>query len=277
MKTAEAIAKGSAALPEREGIPDPRREAAWLLAAAWGVDEVTLQLHPERMVPASVEERYSDWLERRAVGEPAHHLTGACPFWGREFVVTPAVLVPRPETELLVQTALELPLSPGARVVDVGTGSGCVAVTLAAERPAWTVSAVDLSADALAVARLNIERHGVGVGLFRGDLTAAIGPPVDLVVANLPYIPSEAVGALPLEVRLDPRIALDGGPDGLEIVRSLLGDLKRLLRVCGGAALEVGNDQADAVAKIAAGEGLNIARRLRDISGCERVLVLQPG
>jgi release factor glutamine methyltransferase len=277
MKTAEVLARGSASLPEREGLPDPRREAAWLLAAAWGVDEITLQLHPERVVPASVEERYRDWLERRARGEPAHHLTGACPFWGREFVVSPAVLIPRPETELLVQVALELPLSPGARVIDVGTGSGCVAVTLAAERPDWRVNAVDLSLDALAVARLNVERHGVDVALLGGDLTAAFGPPVDLVVANLPYIPSEALGALPLEVRRDPRLALDGGSDGLAAVRALLSDMKRILRFCGAAALEIGDDQADAVAGIAAGEGLNIARRLRDVLGSERVLVLQPG
>jgi len=272
----EALQSGAAALPTREGIPDPRREAAWLLARAWGVDEITLRLHPEREVPAEIEARYRSWLERRAAGEPAHHLTGFCPFWGREFLVTPEVLVPRPETELLVQTALELPLSETARVLDVGTGSGCIAVSLAAERPRWRVCAVDRSPAALRVAGRNIERHGVEIELFLGDLASAAAPPWDLVVANLPYIPSSNLERLPKEVRHDPSAALDGGADGLDLVRALLADLPRLLRVCGGAVLEIGENQADAVATVAAGAGLAVARRVRDAGGCERVVVLQP-
>jgi release factor glutamine methyltransferase len=272
----EALQSGTAALPTREGIPDPRREAAWLLARAWGVDEITLRLHPEHEVPAEVEERYRGWLDRRATGEPAHHLTGSCPFWGREFLVTPEVLVPRPETELLVQTALELPLSETARILDVGTGSGCIAVSLAAERPRWRVCAVDRSPAALRIAGRNIERHGVGVELFLGDLASAVAPPWDLVVANLPYIPSFDLRRLPEEVRHDPPAALDGGGDGLDFVLALLTDLPRLLRVCGGAVLEIGENQADAVAAIAADVGLAVARRVRDTGGCERVVVLQP-
>ena len=272
----EALQSGAAALPTREGIPDPRREASWLLAAAWGVDEITLRLHPEREVPAEVEERYRGWLERRAAGEPAHHLIGSCPFWGREFLVNAEVLVPRPETELLVQTALELPLSETARVLDVGTGSGCIAVSLAAERPRWRVCAIDRSPAALQVARRNIERHGVEVELFLGNLASAAAPPWDLVVANLPYIPSSDLERLPKEVRHDPPAALDGGAEGLDLVRVLLTDLPRLLRVCGGAILEIGEDQVDAVATVAAGAGLAVARRVRDTGGCERVVVLQP-
>ena len=276
MTIEEALQSGAAALPTREGIPDPRREAAWLLAAAWGVEEITLRIHPEREVPAEVVQRYRSWIERRAAGEPAHHLTGSCPFWGREFLVTPEVLVPRPETELLVQTALELPLSATARVLDVGTGSGCIAVCLAAERPRWRVCAVDRSHMALSVARRNIERHGVEVELILGDLASAAAPPWDLVVANLPYIPSADLGRLPEEVHHDPSSALDGGADGLDLVRALLADLPRLLRVCGGAVLEIGENQADAVATVAAGAGLAVARRVRDAGGCERVVVLQP-
>jgi release factor glutamine methyltransferase len=272
----EALQSGIAALPTREGIPDPWREAAWLLARAWGVDEITLRIHPEREVPAEVVQRYRSWIERRAAGEPAHHLTGSCPFWGRDFLVTPEVLVPRPETELLVQTALELPLSSTARVLDVGAGSGCIAVSLAAERPRWQVCAVDRSLAALSIARCNIERHGVEVELILGDLAAAAAPPWDLVVANLPYIPSSDLGKLPEEVRHDPPAALDGGADGLDFVRALLTDLPRLLRVCGGAVLEIGENQADAVATVAAGAGLAVARRVRDAGGAERVIVLQP-
>lgn len=276
LKVSEALEVGSLALPERRGMPDPRREAMWLLARALGVEEITLRLHPEREVPAEIETRYRDWLERRAAGEPAHHLTGECEFWDRVFQVSPAVLVPRPETELVVQVALNLPLSPTARVLDVGTGSGCIAVSLAAERPQWRVSAIDRSSAALDVARANADRHGAEINFHLGDLTEAIAPPWDLVVANLPYIPTADLTGLPMEVRYDPASALDGGRDGLDLIRRLVNDLPRLLRPCGGAVLELGDDQADGVAALAATAGLGVARRIKDPGGCERVVVLQP-
>jgi len=276
LKVSEVLEVGSATLPKRRGIPDPRRETAWLLARAWGVEEISLRLHPERGVPAEVEARFRDWLERRVAGEPAHHLTGECGFWGRTFDVSPAVLVPRPETELVIQVALDLPLSATAQVLDVGTGSGCIAVSLAAERPKWRVSAIDRSATALAIARANARRHGVEVAFHLGDLTAAIAPPWDLVVANLPYVPTSDLEDIPIEVRRDPPSALDGGPDGLDLIRRLLDDLPRLLRPCGGVVLELGEDQADQVAEIAVAAGLDVARRIRDAGGCDRVIVLQP-
>jgi release factor glutamine methyltransferase len=276
LKVDEALRVGVSTLPRRDGIPDPRREATWLLAAAWGVDEITLRLHPEREVPEAVERRFRDWLRRRSAGEPAHHLTGWCPFWGRDFEVSPAVLVPRPETELLVEVALALPVSPTSRVLDVGTGSGCIAVTLAAERPGWRVFAVDRSLAALALARRNIDRYRVTVGAFVGDLTTSVTPPWDLVVANLPYIPSAELGRLPVEVRHDPPTALDGGIDGLELMRRLVSDLQRVLRVCGGVVLEIGGNQSEKLTDVAATAGLAVARRVRDAGGCERVMVLQP-
>jgi len=276
MTTHEALILGEASLPARRGIPDPRREARWLLARAWGVDETGLVVHPEREVPHDVETRYRDWLVRRAAGEPAQHLSGECDFWGRSFHVSPAVLVPRPETELVVQLALELPLLPQARVLDVGTGSGCLAVTLAAERPHWRLAAADRSVEALDVARANARRHRAAVTFFLGDLMAAVAPPFDLVVANLPYIPSADVPGLPVEVRHDPPTALDGGADGLDPIRRLLTDLPRVLRVCGAAVLELGEGQADEVARLAVAAGLGVARRLTDAGGCERVIALQP-
>ena len=276
MKTGAAIEHGRRALPRRRGIPDPRREASWLLARAWGIEEITLRIHPERDLPADVENRYRGWLERRAAGEPAHHLTGGCEFWGRTFDVSPAVLVPRPETELMIQVALELPLSPTARVLDVGTGSGCIAITLASERPKWRVSAVDVSPQALKVARANAARHAVEIDFHEADLTTTVDPPWDLVVANLPYIPTADLEGLPLEVHHDPASALDGGPDGLDLVRRLIEDLPRLLRPCGGAILELFEGQAEAVAELAAAAGLAVARRIKDPGGCERVIVLQP-
>ena len=276
MTIIEALQLGAEILPVREGIPDPRREALWLLAAAWSIDETTLRIHPERDVPPEIEERFRSWLERREAGEPAHHLVGSCPFWGREFEVSPAVLVPRPETEFVVQVALDLPLSADARVLDVGTGSGCLAVTLAAERPRWRVAGIDRSPAALEVARRNRGRHDVQVDLWLGDLTASVAPPWDLVVANLPYIPTQQLDRLPQEVQFDPVSALDGGTDGLDFVRLLLADLTRLLRPCGGAILEIGEDQAGAVSDLASTAGLAVARRLKDPGGCDRVIVLQP-
>ena len=191
-------------------------------------------------------------------------------------MVSPAVLVPRPESEIVIEVALALPLPTTARVLDVGTGSGCLAVTLAAERPQWRVSAVDRSPTALAVARCNAERNGVELETWVGDLSSSAAPPWDLVVANLPYIPTADLSALPLEVRHDPPSALNGGADGLDLIRRLIADLSRLLRPCGGAILELGDDQADAVARLASVAGLAVARRLRDPGGAERVIVLQP-
>jgi release factor glutamine methyltransferase len=272
---AELLREGTEALPPRQGLPDPRREARWLLAHAWEVTESWLLGHSEETAPAEVEARYRGWLQRRAAGEPAHHLSGRCRFWGRDFEVGPGVLVPRPESELLVQVSLELPLAAAARVLDVGTGSGCLAVTLAAERPRWRVLAVDRSPAALAVASRNASRHGAEIGLVCGDLATALDGAFDLVVANLPYIPTPLLFELPEEVRWDPPDALDGGPDGLHLIRRLVADLERLLRPCGGALLELGEGQAGAVAVFAETHGLGVARRIRDLGGVERVLAVE--
>jgi release factor glutamine methyltransferase len=271
----ELIEAGARRLPRRDGLPDPRREARWLLARAAGVTEGWLLLHGDAVLPEETAARFDDWLARRAAGEPAHHLTGRCSFWGREFEVSPAVLVPRPETELVVAAALALPLPEAAWVLDVGTGSGCLAVTLAAERPRWSVTATDRSLPALEMARRNALGHGVGVDLACGDLGSCLLGGYELVVANLPYIPSGRLASLPLEVRHDPVLALDGGGDGLDLVRALLGDLRRLLAPGASAVLELGEDQADAVSTIADAVGLAVVRRVRDLSGCERVVVLQ--
>jgi release factor glutamine methyltransferase len=277
LTTAQALVHGAAVLPQRAGLPDPRREASWLLARAWGRDESWLLAHPEVAVPTSVADRFDAWLERRAAGVPAHHLVGECPFWGREMAVGPDVLVPRPETELLVEACLQLALPRAPAVVDVGTGSGCVAITLAAERPHWRVAAVDLALEALLVARRNVGRHLVDVALWRGDLLASAGAIFDLVVANLPYIPTAGLAELPVEVGRDPVMALDGGEGGLVVVDRLLADARRVVAPGGFLALEIGEGQAEAVVRSAATAGLVEHRRVRDLGGCERVVVLQRG
>lgn len=270
-----AVDLGADRLPRTPGLPDPRREARWLLAAAWGRDETWLLVNRAAALPEAVEQRYLSWVDRRAAGEPAHHLTGLCPFWGRDFRVTPRVLVPRPETELLVQAALDLPLPATASVLDVGTGSGCIAVTLAAERPAWRVTATDLSLAAAAVAADNARRHGVDVGVVCCDLSGAVDGRADLVTANLPYVPSRDLERLPVEVRHDPVLALDGGQDGLGIVRRLLRILTSVLAPGGRALLELGENQAAEIARLAVKAGLDPAGTVCDPGGCKRVFVVR--
>lgn len=275
MKVAQVLEKAGAVLPLRRGLPDPRREALFLLAAAWQVTEVWLRMRPEDPVPAEVEARFFGWIDRRREGEPAEHIIGRCEFWGRSFTVTPSVLIPRPETELLVQAALERALPPGARVVDVGTGSGCLAITLAAERPDWTVVGIDRSPEALQVARHNGEILGAEVGWIWSDLTSCCGSGFDLVVANLPYVPTGWLPGLGEEISREPVLALDGGRDGLDLVRHLMDDLGRILAPGGSCLLELAEGQADAVEALAEEQGLHSFGRRRDIGGCDRVVMIR--
>lgn len=271
----ELLKEGAETLPRTRGIPEPRREAAWLLAHAWGRSELEIRLDPAALVPDDVAIRYRSWLGRRAAGEPAHHLVGVCPFWGRDFEVSPTVLVPRPETELMVEAVLRSRSSEPVRILDVGTGSGCLAVTLALERPAWSVVATDVSMAALEVAKRNTDRLGADVVLVGSDLATALSETFDIVTANLPYVPSDAMAGLPAEVRRDPLRALDGGPDGLDLVRRLVADLPRVLAVHGVAFLELGEDQASEVERLARRNRLRPAGRIKDLAGTDRVVILE--
>ena len=275
MRVIEAIELGRRVLPKTPGIPDPRREARWLLAHAWTVEETRLVSNPHEHVPEGVLARYRLWLERRAQGEPAHYLTGTCPFWGRRFTVSPDVLIPRPETELAVEAALGLDLPRHARILDVGTGTGCLAITLALERPTWRVIATELSGRALNMARHNAARLGASVRFVRCDLATAIGLSCDLITANLPYVPAHAMAHLPLEVQHEPRLALDGGDDGLALVRRLIRDLPCLLLPGGWAIFELGEGHASIVGRLAERTGLTVVRTIRDPGGCDRILILR--
>ncbi len=273
MRVEHLLRVGTKALPAE--VENPRREASVLLAAAMNVDEITLRLHPTNIVPDEIEALFLSWITRRAQGEPAQHLTGWCKFWGRRFNVSPNVLVPRPETEFLIEAVLNLPLPEAAQVVDLGTGSGCIALSLKSERALWRVSAVDISLKALRLARSNQEQLGQSIDLVNSDLGSALGGGWDLVTANLPYIPSPLIISLSKEVQHDPFIALDGGLDGLDLVRHLLSDLGRLLAPGGFCALELGENQAATVVSIAQPLGLEEWVRIVDLGGCERVLILQ--
>ncbi len=211
------------------------------------------------------------FVDRRVQREPAAYITGHREFYGRDFAVGPGVLIPRPETELLVELALgELDEHPSARILEVGTGSGAVAVSVAAERPGTSVVATEISRDAMRFAKLNAERHGAGVRLVRGDLAAAVGQ-ADVVLANLPYIPTWEIEALEPEVsKYEPLVALDGGVDGFTLIRRLIEDCARRLRPA-LLALEVAYGQAPEVERIIKDYGAD-AWSVKDLSGIDRIV-----
>jgi release factor glutamine methyltransferase len=276
MTVATLLSDGVDTLETREGLPNPRREAQWLLARAFGRTEAWVIAHAGDEVPDGVADLYRGWLARRAAGEPAHYIVGSCPFWGRMFAVTPAVLIPRPETELVVECSLTLPHGSHLRIVDVGTGSGCLAVTLALEMPGSEVIATDLSLAAADVASGNARRLGARVRFAVGNLATHLVGPFDLVVANLPYVTSADIVGLPVEiVRYEPRLALAGGEDGTDLLKLLLADLPRLLVRGGHALLEMGPQQRATLERMIAATGLVEVHRGLDHAGIERVLVLR--
>ncbi|MCB1007312.1 MAG: peptide chain release factor N(5)-glutamine methyltransferase [Acidobacteria bacterium] len=255
----------------------PGRESSRLLAHLLGLSEGSLPAFDDREVEPETERRFLDLVDRRAAGEPAAYLTGGREFFGRRFQVDRRVLVPRPETEHLIEIALGLPVPARARVLDVGTGSGAIAVTLAAERPEWRVVGADLSLAALAVARGNGRAllGGASPPWVAADLVSAIDlSSFDLVVSNPPYVDPED-GALDPDVRAhEPALALFAAK-GLGAIERLL-DLGASLRPGAFLALEIGEGQAAAVAALARRSGLYAEPQIaNDLAGIARNVVLE--
>jgi release factor glutamine methyltransferase len=272
---AELLADGARAFPRREGLPDPVREARWLLAQALGRAEAWVWGHPDEPVPGEHERLFRTWLARRAAGEPAHYIVGTCPFWGRIFAVTPAVLIPRPETELIVECALTLRSAAHPRVLDVGTGSGCLAITLALELAASCAVGTDVCLDAVRVASRNARALGAEVRFAVGDLARHVHGGFDLVVANLPYVPLREISQLPIEIAgHEPRVALAAGEDGTALLTPFVAALPRVLAPGGHALLEVGPAQRAILEPTIAAAGLDEVHRGLDHAGIERVLAL---
>lgn len=270
---------------------NPQLEAGLLLAHILDTARVGLYTHPEQTLKADQVSRFEGLVERRSQGEPLPYLTKHAEFYGRPFIVDERVLIPRPETEMLVELALEdltRRQSPSPRalasagpaasvgVVDVGTGSGCIAITLALHAPQAQVFAVDISPGALTVAKQNAAQHGVAtrISFLLSDLLDAVTRPVDLIIANLPYISHTEWADLPREVQLhEPRPALDGGPDGLRVIARLLEQARRWLRSGGSLLVEIGAAQGSDVQYLAR-ERFGDARisLLTDLAGRDRVL-----
>ena len=260
------------------GIGSPRLDAELLVAHALGVDRVKLYMDLDRPLTADELGAIRALVQRRRRREPVAYVLGTKEFWGRRFAVSPAVLVPRPDTETLVERALAL-LAPDAvgPVLDLCAGSGCIGVTLAAERPALHVDLADVSETALEVARANAASLGVAdrVRAFGGDLFDALGERrgYALVACNPPYIPLDERDALEPDVRdHEPALALFGGADGLDVVRRVLADAPARLAPGASLLLEVGAGQADAVAALVAAAGFEGVAIHVDLGGHGRVV-----
>jgi release factor glutamine methyltransferase len=266
-----------------EGVESPRLDAELLLAHVLGVNRAAVLTRPDQQLTPKELTRYRDLVGRRAQREPLAYILGHREFFGLDFAVDERVLIPRPETELLVELALPIVrrLTPPQQIADVGTGSGAIAVTLAVHLAQATIYALEDSAGALEVVGENARRHGVAdrVRCLKSDLLASLPGPVHLITANLPYVTTSEWSELVPEIRdHEPRAALDGGPDGLALIRRLLASATPCLRPGGAVLVEIGASQGE--------EGIALAREHfplgqvklhQDYAGLDRVVVVETG
>jgi release factor glutamine methyltransferase len=263
---------------KEKGITNPRLEADLLLAAVLDLPRVKLYVDWERPLESSEIARYREMVTKRVQGWPLAYLAGKKSFLSWDFVVTPAVLIPRPETEELVAAVVTAASGwDHVKGVDVGTGSGVIGVALAKLLPGSHWCAVDLAEDALAVARLNAEKLDVAdrIRFIQGDLLQPLlnsGECFDLIVSNPPYIPSAEIGGLQPEVRREPVLALDGGPDGLDLYRRMLPQLEQLLSGRGLIAVEHGYRQQEPLEQLFQAAGYT-TDSLQDLAGWQRILI----
>ena len=262
--------------------PTAAGDARLLLQHALQVSRSHLVAHREEALPAGKEQLFRQLVARAARCEPVPYITGGAPFYGLDFIVTPAVLIPRPETELVAQTAIRWAVEHrAAAAVDVGAGSGCIAVTLALHLPDTRVEATEISREALEVARRNAERHGVAerIGFHHGSLLEPLDDKIDLIVANLPYISDAEWTTLADGVKwYEPARALRGGADGLVLIRQLLKQARSRLQAGGALFLEIGWRQGKDARSLAR----NIFPKARldllaDHAGHDRILVIEKG
>ena len=282
---AEAISEGARRL-DQAGAGEARRTAGVLLAHRLGVDRTHLLMRPEQAISEEDYKTFLRMIARRAAGEPLQHITGHQEFYKLDFLVTPAVLIPRPETEFLVERVLTLvreSRQAAPLIVDAGTGSGAIAVTLAVEVAGARVIATDISGEALAVARQNAARHGVGsrVEFYEGDLLAplaALGVEnrVDVLACNPPYVAASEPESVQREVREhEPHTALFGGDDGLVYYRRLLAEGFDWVRPGGFLVCEIGYGQLDAITEMAAASRWQMVDVTHDLQGIPRTLTIR--
>ena len=282
MRLREACARSRKRL-ECASIPDADIEAQVLLRNALGIDRATFHASPERELSDKDAEAFERTVERRIEGEPLSYITGHREFYGLDFVVTPDVLVPRQETEFLVEAVLEYARDRGESsltIADIGTGSGAIAVALASHLPNATVYATDVSRAALRVADKNVRRHGLEgrVHLRHGDLFDALDGPVDVVASNPPYLSDDEVVDLPPDVKWEPRLALAAGSDGMDVLRGLIVGTCDYVKPAGLLAFEIDPRRLEAVESLArktfVGGEITV---VKDHAGLERVVTVRVG
>jgi release factor glutamine methyltransferase len=262
---------------QAERVPSPQMNAELLLRFVLNCDRAYVFAHPERELTAGEQARYDSALAERARGVPAQYITGHQEFWGMDLIVTPAVLIPRPETEHLIETVLKLGMhefatgtsEKGLRIVDVGTGSGCIALALAKELPHAEIHATDSSGAALEVARINAARHQLErrIHFHETDLLARLVPPFDVIVSNPPYVGEAEEDHVQLEVRMyEPRSAVFAGAAGTEVIARLIPQSETLLRPGGWLVLEISATIADEVKSLLkAWNGVEVTADLQQI------------
>jgi release factor glutamine methyltransferase len=274
--TAAEMLAAAAAVLDAAGIEAPRREARLLLAHALGIDQAALLRDLHRRVDAP---GFDELVRRRAAREPMALITGRQGFWSLDLAVSADTLIPRADSEAVVEAALATCANPAPRVLDLGTGTGCLLLAVLAERPGATGVGIDRSEGAVRLARRNAAALDLGdrAAFFCGDWAAAVDAKFDLVLSNPPYIrTADLSGLMPEVARYEPRSALDGGAEGLEAYRRILAALPGLLTPRGVAVLELGIGQASAVSTIAVAEGLVLDGLGYDLSGVARAIVVRP-
>jgi len=278
LSIAEALFEATRVL-RTAGVPESRRDAGSLLALVIQEDRTYLISHAEEKLNLNVVLEFRKMVERRAAGEPLQYIMGQQDFYGRVFRVTPEVLIPRPETELLVEAALGS--MNGSRFCDVGTGSGCIAVTLLCESPDSYGVGLDVSPGALAVAKENASALRVAqrIEFLISDCFDALPEtttPFDLIVSNPPYVAADVVGGLQREVRdHEPMVALTPGKDGLRIIRRLIREAPQFLRKDGQLLLEIGFDQGEAVSELVSHSEFHLVEIHPDLQGIPRIVILR--
>jgi release factor glutamine methyltransferase len=268
------VLQSTTAYFKKRAVESPRLNAEHLLAHVLNRKRIELYLEFERPLAEEELAPLRELVRRRGQGEPLQHLLGTVEFCGRVFLCDKRALVPRPETEQLVELLKSRISHPASRILDVGTGSGVIALSLAANFPEAAVAATDISEDALALARENAERLGLTnrVEFLAGDLLLYVNHPYDLIVANLPYVATSDRATLSREVLHDPEIALFGGERGDEIVRRLIDVARTHLRPGGMLALEIGLGQSDDLAAVMAEKNYHDIAQIRDYGGVTRFL-----
>lgn len=274
MKTVLELLRATTDYFTRHGVESPRLNAEHLIAHVLGKKRIELYMEFDRPLGERELAPLRELVRKRAAGVPLQHLLGTVEFHKRQFATDARALIPRPETELLMEHILKEPLPDAPRILDVGTGSGVIALTLAAELPQATVVAVDVSPEALALAGENAARLGLTdrVQFAQSDLLESVEGSFDLIVANLPYIPGGDIAALAREVQHDPRLALDGGPVGTEIIDRLIAQARERLNPGGRLVLEIGHDQSEPLAAELSRQNYRDIRPVPDYQGVLRFL-----